>query len=655
MAIYSMGIGILSRGKGRSVVCAVAYLLRDKVRDLFLGYEYDFTHKPGFVDSYTLLPNHAPAAYADNTILWNAVELSERAINAQLARHIVLALPRELTWEQKKNLTLEYVQKNFVDKGMCATVVFHDDDGNNPHAHILLTMRPIKENGEWGAKSKMEYVLDENGQRVLLPSGRPKTKKIKFTDWDERCNAETWRKAWADILNLNLEMCGHDVRVDHRSYERQGIDQIPTIHLGKGAHYLEKNGIATERGDINREIKKDNAEIREINNEVLELQRKKEALLVLKEEKLAELREVTAHSTVDNIEIENACDDIPEPQSPKPQTPSKPQPIFDTEDSPAPDAAPIIYEGTATEIENSSDEIPAPQAVEPKMPEPQAPKPANLKPPTPERHAPERHAPSMPQLARDLNESVKSENKPEYALWIKIFDWQSVTQAFTFVQQQGLADMKALEDYRQKTQDNIADSENKIRSMKHELESLETLKWYVESYRETRTVYKEYNTPGLLKSFTKKKFYASHKDEIETHIRAKQFLYGELQLKKLPNLKKLSGEIRGLAGKIRAKQMDLSEACEELKGLPAIVRTVKKLLAYRQYEKQATETDVGAVDPRTVEICKRPFEELYFESSRIDYFQSCVVNSNCADEIFKALSKDKSLSDESLTETAEEV
>jgi len=156
-----------------------------------------------------------------------------------------LALPKDFTLEQNINLVHQYVNENFVSRGMVADIAIHDKGDGNPHAHVLLTMRPFERDGTFGAKSRMEYILDDNGERIKLPSGRYKTKKITTTDWDDRGNAEIWRKNWADTLNKYLKYYDHEQRVDHRSYERQGLEILPTIHLGAVAHALEQKGIRT--------------------------------------------------------------------------------------------------------------------------------------------------------------------------------------------------------------------------------------------------------------------------------------------------------------------------------------------------------------------------------------------------------------------------
>ncbi|MDI6076968.1 MobA/MobL family protein, partial [Streptococcus equi subsp. zooepidemicus] len=211
--------------------------------------------------------------FANRSVLWNSVEKIEKSKNSQLAREIEIALPQELDREKQIELVREYVKENFVKVGMCADIALHDKNGTNPHAHILLTMRPFNEDTTWGAKSKKEYILDENGEKVKLKNGNYKTRKIDTVDWNEQEKAEQWRKAWSDITNKYLEENSIKEKVDHRSYERQGIEQIPTIHLGVSASQMEKKGIATDRGNINREIRHQNKILREIARRIKALMR----------------------------------------------------------------------------------------------------------------------------------------------------------------------------------------------------------------------------------------------------------------------------------------------------------------------------------------------------------------------------------------------
>ena len=249
-----LSIKIISRGKGRSAVAAAAYRAAEIINSEYNGVTHDYTRKGGVVHTEILLPEYAPREYTDRAVLWNAVEMSERNNNAQLAREIEISLPVELTREQNIALAREYAQRQFANNGMCADVCIHDKGDGNPHAHIMLTMRPFNEDGTWAAKSKKEYILDDNGERILLKSGAYKTRKICTIDWNEQAKAEEWRAAWADTVNQYLKQNNIAGHIDHRSYERQGINQIPTVHLGVAASQMEKRGIRTERGNINREI-----------------------------------------------------------------------------------------------------------------------------------------------------------------------------------------------------------------------------------------------------------------------------------------------------------------------------------------------------------------------------------------------------------------
>lgn len=264
MAIYHCSIKIISRGKGKSAVAAAAYRSGETLTNEYDGVTHDYTRKGGIVHTEILLPDHAPAEYADRSLLWNAVEKIEKAKNAQLAREIEIALPQKLTIEHSISLVREYVKEQFVNAGMCADFAIHDKQDGNPHAHIMLTMRPIEQGGAWGAKQKKEYLLDPQGNKIYDPKKRQyKCKSIPVTDWNEQTKAEQWRAAWAEICNRALEQNGHAERIDRRSYARQGIDQIPTVHLGVAASQMEKKGIRTERGDINREIEVSNQKIRQ--------------------------------------------------------------------------------------------------------------------------------------------------------------------------------------------------------------------------------------------------------------------------------------------------------------------------------------------------------------------------------------------------------
>ena len=304
IAIYHCSIKIVSRGKGKSAVAAAAYRSGEKLTNEWDGLTHDYTKKGGVVHSEILLPAHAPPAFSDRSTLWNSVELSEKSNNAQLAREVEIALPVELSREEQTRLVREYCSSQFVSKGMIADFNLHDTGGGNPHAHILLTMRPLDEKGAWLPKSKKEYVLDENGEKIRLPSGRYKTRKVDLVDWNDRENAEVWRRAWANLANEFLAQNNRPERIDHRSYERQGVEKIPTVHVGVSATQMEKKGIVTERGELNRNIMAANRILREIRRLVrglkdwiAELKERKAVLL----EALAEARAQASEPTIPQL------------------------------------------------------------------------------------------------------------------------------------------------------------------------------------------------------------------------------------------------------------------------------------------------------------------------------------------------------------------
>ena len=254
MAIYHLSIKIITRGAGKSAVAAAAYRAGETIKNEYDGIVHDYTRKGGIVHTEIILPEHAPAEYSERAILWNAAEKSERYCNAQLAREIEIALPVELTQEQNISLVRRFIKEQFVTAGMCADICIHDTDGTNPHAHIMLTMRPIEKDGRWGQKSR-------------TINGR----KINTVDWNDREKTEEWRRAWAVYCNTALRTNGHNAVLDHRSYARQGVEQVPTVHFGVAASRLEKRGIRTDRGDRNREIAITNKEMRQLRARINKL------------------------------------------------------------------------------------------------------------------------------------------------------------------------------------------------------------------------------------------------------------------------------------------------------------------------------------------------------------------------------------------------
>ena len=268
---FHFSVNIISRGKGKSAVASAAYISGEKIKNEWDGVTHDYTKKQGVISKEIFLPDHAPGEYKDRKTLWNSVELFEKNSNAQLARNFIISLPKELSIEENKKMIEEYVQNNFVKEGMIVDLAIHDEsrEGNqNIHAHIMTIVRPINKDGTWGQKSKKEYIQDEKGEKILNKNGKPKTRKVELTTWNDKGNVEKWREIFSDLCNKYLERAGAEKRVDHRSFKRQGIKQIPTIHLGASDSAMERKGIRTEKGDINREIKKQNELLKNIGNEI---------------------------------------------------------------------------------------------------------------------------------------------------------------------------------------------------------------------------------------------------------------------------------------------------------------------------------------------------------------------------------------------------
>jgi len=299
VAIFHLSVKIISRSKGQSAIASAAYRSGQRLVDQETGQIKDFTHKRGVQYSEIQLPEQAPRAYNDREILWNAVQVKEAKSNAQLAREVEVALPVELTRDQQIQLVHDYVQKNFVDQGMCADWSLHDKADENPHVHIMLTMRSIKTTGEWASKQKSGYILDENGHKV--PQIDPKTHEQKigargrkmwkrttqtYNDWNNRDKVENWREAWAESCN---EYLAPDLQLDHRSYQRQAKEQTPTIHEGPVARQM---GDRSDRVQINQAIRAQNSLLRQLQQEwerlKQQLERLKAALIDLQKRLLTE-------------------------------------------------------------------------------------------------------------------------------------------------------------------------------------------------------------------------------------------------------------------------------------------------------------------------------------------------------------------------------
>ncbi len=316
MAIYHLEAKVVSRGAGRSAVAASAYLSCSRLYNDYDGIQHDYTKKQGLVWQEVFLPEYAPQEWKDREQLWNAVEEVETAKDSRLAREFVVALPIELSREEQIELLQEFIQEQFLPDGMCADAAIHDTDGHNPHAHILLTVRPLDKQGKWQYKTEKEYLCMKNGEErgftaaefraaqnegwekqypykvgkkkvYMTPSAaeaqglvradkHPKSTRYgRQNPISERWNSEeqltAWRAAWADVSNRCLERAGREERIDHRSNAARGLDEQPTIHEGVTARALERKGIIADRCEINRQIKVDNALLRELKAEIKKL------------------------------------------------------------------------------------------------------------------------------------------------------------------------------------------------------------------------------------------------------------------------------------------------------------------------------------------------------------------------------------------------
>ena len=273
MPVPHFNIKITQRSKGNSAVAGAAYQAGEKLFSEYDQKTKNYTCKKEVVYTEIMLPPNAPPEYADRATLWNSVEEIEKQWNSQLARRFVAALPREVPMELLPQMVKEYCEEQFVSKGMCCDFAIHDPDppGHNPHCHFMLTMRAIDENGKWMPKSRKVYDLDENGERIKLPSGRWKSHKEDTVDWNEQYHAEEWRHGWEIVQNKYLELAGSPERIDMRSYERQGLDIIPTVHMGTAVSALERKGIATNIGNLNRDIKAANRMMNAIRSTIKSL------------------------------------------------------------------------------------------------------------------------------------------------------------------------------------------------------------------------------------------------------------------------------------------------------------------------------------------------------------------------------------------------
>ena len=276
IALFHFHVTQIKRSAGQSAVAAAAYRAGEKLRSEYYGEDSDYTRKGGVICSEILLPSHAPPEYADRETLWNAVEKAERGKKAQLAYSFDIALQNEFSMQENIDLARQFLLDSFVSRGMVADFAVHQpdkEDGgiSNPHFHVICPIRPIEPDGSWGNKQRREYVLDEHGERIRDEAGNYVFNAVPTTDWGSPETLEHWRQTWADLCNAKFAEKGFDCRIDHRSFARQGVEQIPTQHEGPTVRAMEAKGIRTDKGDLNRFIRKTNALLREAKEKIAAL------------------------------------------------------------------------------------------------------------------------------------------------------------------------------------------------------------------------------------------------------------------------------------------------------------------------------------------------------------------------------------------------
>lgn len=305
MASYHCSIKMLSRSASRSSVQFSAYISADKMQDERLDKTFSYTTKEEVSHTEMILSDRVPEEWKNPEKFWNEVEAQEKQCNSQVARTWEIALPHELTIEQNKELAKEFAQSLIADGMPAVQYAIHEKKGNL-HVHIMAPTRDFK-NGKWQPKRKTGYVLDKEGKKIPLldEQGNQKFRErkgkgrellwqrgeINANNWNDRSFVKRWRERVATLQNEALEKYGHEVRVDHRSYQDQRIDKIPQIHEGYAARRMEQDGQLSERCQYNREIDEENARLDNIDRQIQELEQ-------LREKRQEEITDVLARATI---------------------------------------------------------------------------------------------------------------------------------------------------------------------------------------------------------------------------------------------------------------------------------------------------------------------------------------------------------------------
>ena len=307
IAIYHLEAKVITRGTGRSAVAAAAYMSCSRIYNDYDGVTHDYTRKRGLIYEQVFLPEHAPKEWSDRSILWNAVEEAEKTKDSRLSRELVIALPVEFDLSVWERMLQEYIKCNFVNRGMCADLCIHDTDGHNPHAHIMLTVRPLNKDGTWQRKTEKEYLCIRNGEergftsaeykvaqkegwekqylykigkkKEYLPPSKadglervnkyPKSTKYGRQNpiseaWNSEETLLEWRERWASLVNSYFRELEIDETIDHRSFRARGIKKQPTVHVGVSGFAIVKKKRHCDRYELNRLIRQDNQFIDDI-------------------------------------------------------------------------------------------------------------------------------------------------------------------------------------------------------------------------------------------------------------------------------------------------------------------------------------------------------------------------------------------------------
>lgn len=276
VAIYHFSMQVAKRENGkRSLIAMAAYRSGERLYSELYEKENYYGHRSVKPDAFILKPDYVPEEFDNREYLWNKMELAETSSNAQLCREVNIALPVELSNEDQKELVTKYVQKMFVSKGMIADVAIHRDDSNNPHVHIMLTMRKVDEKGQILNKRKRVPVLDEHGKQVYNEKGQRETVSIRTTDWDKKELLLEARKEWANITNKLLRERGINEQITDKSHKELGRKELPTIHEGVLSRKLEERGIVTDQVKHNQLVREHNQSVHKLND----LKEKKELLM----------------------------------------------------------------------------------------------------------------------------------------------------------------------------------------------------------------------------------------------------------------------------------------------------------------------------------------------------------------------------------------